>query len=90
MRSSRGFLVIGRVQGVGFRWWTARQARELNLGGTVRNRPDGSVEVHAHGAPSALTELESRLGVGPRTAWVSVVERLDPPADLPEDFQIIR
>ncbi len=82
--------MVGRVQGVGFRWWTARQARELSLGGTVRNRPDGSVEVHAHGDPSALTELESRLGIGPRTAWVRGVEPLEPPADLPEDFEIIR
>ena len=35
------FVVHGRVQGVGFRWWTHREAERLGIGGTVRNRPDG-------------------------------------------------
>ena len=53
-RHQRGFRVCGRVQGVGFRWWTRRRASDLGLRGTVRNRPDGSVEIHAAGEPDML------------------------------------
>lgn len=86
---SAGFLVRGRVQGVGFRWWTARQARQLGLGGTVRNLPDGSVEVFARGEADALEELRRRLAVGPGAAIVGAVDPADPPVDLPDRFEIV-
>lgn len=87
---SVGFRLEGRVQGVGFRWWTTRQARELGLAGTVRNRPDGSVEVFARGDPEALREFRGRLEEGPRTAVVRSIESIEPPADLPQGFEIVR
>ncbi|WP_347110128.1 acylphosphatase [Paenarthrobacter sp. S56] len=46
--------VSGMVQGVGFRYWTARKADELLLKGTVRNRADGSVEIVAEGLPADI------------------------------------
>jgi acylphosphatase len=52
--------VSGRVQGVGFRWWTRSQAEQLGLVGTASNLPDGRVEVVAEGPRTAcerLTEL---------------------------------
>ena len=75
------FLVSGVVQGVGFRWFVARHARALGLGGYAQNLPDGRVEVVASGGePTALTRLEEllRCGAGPlesgsagaaRTTW---------------------
>jgi acylphosphatase len=66
---------LGDVQGVGFRYWTARHARRLGLTGWVRNRPDGrAVEVVAEGRPETLDELERLLRRGPPG---SVVERLE-------------
>jgi acylphosphatase len=80
---SRSYRLEGRVQGVGFRWWTTREADALGLRGWVRNLRDGSVEVHAGGPAEALDELEARLGRGPRGANVRKVQRLGPAEDLP-------
>jgi acylphosphatase len=67
--------VIGRVQGVGFRWWARRQADELALVGWVMNADDErSVELVAEGDPAALEELERRLHQGPPGAHVEEVE----------------
>lgn len=83
------FRVTGRVQGVGFRVWTLRRARELGLRGSVRNDADGSVVVEAEGASSALDRLDELLRRGPALAVVREVLTL-PPTDtpLPEDFDI--
>lgn len=69
----RGFRVTGRVQGVFFRAWTRETARELGLRGTVKNRGDGSVEVHAEGTTEALEEFQERLWTGPPAASVEGV-----------------
>lgn len=67
--------VIGRVQGVGFRWWARRQADELRLVGWVMNADDErSVELVAEGDPEALSELERRLAQGPPGARVEQVD----------------
>ena len=67
--------VIGRVQGVGFRWWARRQAEELGLAGWVMYADDErSVELVAEGDPDALSELERRLYQGPPGAHVQEVE----------------
>lgn len=89
-RESRGYEVHGRVQGVGFRWSTTRTARDLGIGGTVRNRSDGTVEVHAEGPPRALRELEGWLREGPRAARVERVEQIPADEDLPSRFEIVR
>ena len=71
----RRFRIEGRVQGVGFRWWTRKTAQDLGLVGRVRNEPDGSVDVRAAGSPEALAALERALGEGPPTARVRAVRR---------------
>jgi acylphosphatase len=64
------FLIQGRVQGVGFRWYVHREASELDLRGWVRNTEDGEVEVVAHGDEADLAELRASLRRGPRGSRV--------------------
>jgi acylphosphatase len=71
---TRRFIVRGRVQGVGFRWFVARTARKLGLTGHARNLPDGSVEVVASGEPAELEHLAQVMAHGPPGAVVAGVE----------------
>jgi acylphosphatase len=64
------FLVQGRVQGVGFRWFVHRQASGLCLRGWVRNTEEGEVEVVAAGSAEDLAELRASLRRGPRGSRV--------------------
>ncbi|HEX4600596.1 MAG TPA: acylphosphatase [Gemmatimonadales bacterium] len=84
------FVVHGRVQGVGFRWFVWQQAERLALRGTAENLPEGSVEVVAEGPSDALAELERALAHGPPMARVERVERFEVPHDiaLPKRFEI--
>jgi len=70
---TRRFMVTGRVQGVGFRWFVEREAAQLNITGWVRNRENGSVEVMATGTRDQLVALHGRLREGPRAARVDDV-----------------
>ena len=65
---ARRFVIRGRVQGVGFRWFVEREAHTLGIAGWVRNNADGSVEVLAQGTRDQLSTLSSRLREGPRAA----------------------
>lgn len=76
---ARRFLVRGRVQGVGFRWFVEREAHLLGVAGWVRNNPDSSVEVMAQGTPAQLAGLRSRLREGPRASRVDQVEEFEAP-----------
>ena len=67
-------VVRGRVQGVSFRYYTQRRARELGLVGYVRNVWDGTVEVVAEGERTDLDELLAFLRTGPRAAFVTDVD----------------
>jgi acylphosphatase len=70
------FLIQGRVQGVGFRWFVQREAGELDLRGWVRNTDEGDVEVVASGAAADLAELRASLRRGPRGSRVDrLIER---------------
>jgi len=71
---ARRFVVRGRVQGVGFRWFVEREAHVLGVSGWVRNNADGSVEVLAQGTRDQLLGLRSRLRQGPRAARVDGIE----------------
>jgi acylphosphatase len=69
------YVVQGRVQGVGYRYFVLRHAEELGIAGYAKNQADGTVEVVAEGADEALKQLEERLNEGPSFAHVSGVER---------------
>ena len=87
----RYYLVKGRVQGVGFRWFVHREAAALGLCGWVRNTESGHVEVVASGDNDGLKRLEAQLAKGSRGSRVDTIERrdLDPSeADDLGPFQI--
>ena len=86
---ARRFIVRGRVQGVGFRWFVEREAHILQVDGWVRNNADGTVEVLAQGTREQLAGLRSRLREGPRAARVDDVEvsEAEPVAGL-TSFQV--
>jgi len=75
-RRALRLFVRGRVQGVGYRWWTVQTARALRLEGWVRNRSDGSVEILAIGSRDALERLADACRRGPSGAMVSEVGEL--------------
>jgi acylphosphatase len=74
-RAAASFRIEGLVQGVGYRWWAVREAERLRLAGWARNRRDGSVEILAIGAPSAIDALEAACASGPPAARVAAVRR---------------
>ena len=74
MKTIRHFVITGRVQGVGFRFYMQRKARELGVTGWVRNRPDGRVEAWFEGDCAAVGALVRWCGDGPRHATVADVQ----------------
>ncbi len=91
MVEGRAIRISGRVQGVGFRWWTSRLAKRLDLSGWVRNQEDGSVEVRAWGEPGRLAELERQLRRGPPGSRVDAIETSSVTDAAPQDdFRIAR
>lgn len=78
-------VVRGRVQGVGFRYFTERAAVSESISGWVRNLPDGSVEVEAHGQPDAMERFERAIRMGPAGSRVSDVETTELSIASPPD-----
>jgi acylphosphatase len=74
MRAARRFLIRGRVQGVGFRYFAESVAAREGLHGWVRNRPDGRVEAWAEGDAEALERFERAIRHGPAAARVDDVD----------------
>ena len=83
--------ITGRVQGVGFRFWTLEEAERLGLCGWVRNERDGSVKALIAGPEAAVSAMLKRLREGPPGSVVSdVVSEAASMDDLPQDFSITR
>ena len=80
---ARRYLITGMVQGVGYRAFAERCAREIGVTGWARNRDDGGVEVHANGTVERLADFEARLRQGPRWAQVRGVEAVSACMDAP-------
>ena len=79
MRVARRYLIGGRVQGVGFRYFTEDVARREGILGWVQNRPDGRVEAAAEGDAESVERFERAIRHGPRGARVDSVEVFDEP-----------
>jgi acylphosphatase len=75
MRMARRYLIGGRVQGVGFRFFTREAAAREGITGWVRNCPDGRVEVLAEGESESLLRFEGAIRHGPPRARVEAFER---------------
>jgi len=78
---AKKYVIIGRVQGVGYRYFAERWAAQLGICGYVKNLWDGNVEVYAIGDAWALEELKRQLAEGPRSARVTAVDESDEPVD---------
>lgn len=86
---AKHYIIAGRVQGVGFRYFVVRQARALGLLGWVRNLPDGTVEATAAGPASALSQLEEALRQGPSMSRVDRVTVADTPMPAQSTFETL-
>ena len=88
-RVSHRVRVAGRVQGVGFRYFAMRRARDLGLVGWVRNLPDGSVLCEVQGTPGLVSEFEQALREGPSFSKVDslIVEETAQSEDT--DFRML-
>jgi acylphosphatase len=87
-QTARRWLVRGRVQGVGYRYFAQRAAAGLGLVGYARNLDDGRVEVYAAGPAEKLDELAGMLHMGPRWADVRGVEEQEASVQQYGSFRI--
>lgn len=85
---ARRYLVRGRVQGVGFRWFVQKHASDLGLDGYTRNLDDGTVEVYAKGSLEQLNELSGYLWKGPSMSDVRGVEEQEAAPEKVSGFRI--
>ena len=86
--AAKRWLVAGRVQGVGFRYFVQAKAAEMGITGWARNLDDGRVEVYAVGTLDQLSNLAAALHLGPRMAEVRHVEELEDAIQKHSGFQI--
>jgi acylphosphatase len=87
---ARRAVLSGRVQGVGFRFFAERAAREIRVKGWVRNRHDGTVETVAEGEAEAVRQYLDRLRAGPAGSRVTALDEEDVPARGYDSFEITR
>ncbi|MGC4055389.1 MAG: acylphosphatase [Paludibaculum sp.] len=87
-RISRIYVVKGRVQGVGYRYFAQTAAAETGVTGWVRNRDDGAVETYATGTAAQLAAYSGRLRIGPRFGEVRSVEEIEAPLLQSDGFSI--
>jgi acylphosphatase len=81
MDVAKKYVISGRVQGVGFRFFVERVASQLGLRGYVRNLADGNVEAYAIGIETLLEEFQRHLAEGPRGARVTGVDESEAPVN---------
>lgn len=81
MNVARKYLISGRVQGVGYRYFAERVANQLGIRGYVKNLWNGDVEVYAIGDDASLEEFKRQLAEGPRSARVKGIQEFEQPVD---------
>jgi acylphosphatase len=81
MAATKHLIITGRVQGVGFRFYMERKARELGLSGWVRNRRDGAVEAVVQGSSDAVEAIIAWARRGPPSAVVAELRVADASGD---------
>lgn len=76
-KTQKHLLISGRVQGVGFRYFTRENARELGINGWVKNLRNGDVEVVLDGPADKVEKMLERLKTGPRSAKVEQIREVE-------------
>ena len=89
-RSARRYFVSGKVQGVGYRYFAQKTARDLAIKGFAKNLADGRVEVLAMGQPKKLDAFEGELKIGPPRAEVRGIVSEETPVDASFTSFLIR
>ena len=90
MKVHKNIRIFGRVQGVGFRFFTRRKAKQLGLTGFVQNEPDGTVYAEIEGEKEAVEKMLEWLGDGPPLARVDTLKDSDGKSKNIKDFKIRR
>ncbi len=85
---ARHYIVKGRVQGVGFRFFTRRLAEQLDIKGWVKNLENGAVEVHAEGDENSMEQFFRKIKRGPSLAFVQEVEAGEVKPEGYRDFSL--
>ena len=80
-KTAKKFVISGRVQGVGYRFFAEQWAEQFGIAGYVKNLWDGTVEVYAIGDAESLEQFKFRLAEGPRMARVTGVSESDATVD---------
>lgn len=88
MRKSIQIIVHGRVQNVGFRYYTRKTAHDLAIEGFVRNRSDGSVYIEAEGEEIAISQFLAWCHEGPAWARVDTVDVQEQPLQNFQGFSV--
>lgn len=88
MKMSYRINVSGKVQNVGFRYYTARMAQEFNIDGFVRNEPDGSVYIEAEGEIEAMEAFIHWCRRGPQWARVDQYDIQEQPLMNYKGFRV--
>ena len=86
---TRRYIVRGRVQGVGFRWFTRRAAEAFDIAGWARNADDGSVEIVASGSQENLRSFKEQIEIGPSGARVDRVLDEEHPEERFTRFDVL-
>ena len=87
-QTSQNIIFIGRVQGVGFRYFTHRVAQQLGVRGRVKNLPNGTVEVYAEGDEDPMEQFLTGIKKGPSLGFVKDVEVGEAEPEGYQDFSI--
>jgi acylphosphatase len=90
MKITRHLAITGRVQGVGYRFYTQRKARELGVAGWVRNRRDGSVEALFAGPADDVRQMLDRCREGPPASRVTAVTILEEGEETLVNFEVLQ
>ncbi len=88
--ATRRYIIHGRVHGVGFRYFTGRIAEAFDIGGWVRNTPEGSVEIVASGSDENLRSFREQVEIGPSSARVDRIEVEELEEERFQGFQVKR
>lgn len=88
--TEKHLLISGRVQGVGFRYFTRKNAQKIGVTGFVKNLPDGDVEAVFRGTPEQIQQMENLIENGTPGSKVKKIEELELTGEQFKEFSVRR